>query len=581
MSLSNLLTSKAVDEGLDDIFKSSAGPSSAASTVPAKSTSAAKKRSLDGTTEDKTVKTSQKKPRVSTSSVTKNDENKTQHKKQSKEGKRAEVKEETNINEVNAGSSDDDDDDDARFSIPQHESLKRSEKRKKEGTKKVKYVPEGETKEWRDARTIFIGNLPVAVVKSKPLTKQLKRHILSYIPSAEIESIRYRSIAFSNPTATLEEETDEKVSRKQKRQQKRTADWRAQKEDANHVSKQEKEEEENKKGEKSYMTPAEKRRLAAIKGELHEHSAATTNAYTVFAYPVPTESDEYKPPVPRKEVMDPFAAAREAVNKINGTFFAEHMLRVDFVKKPADVQTSSESTAAVGALTDPKQSVFVGNLDFATSEDDLRAFFEEVMCEERGQPSSDMNVEDGKADTLQKAKWVTRVRVVRDRETQLGKGFAYVQFSDRECVDEVLALESDKLKFAKRTLRLQRCKSGSAKAAKPQSSPSTPKVTSGTTINPRSRPSAIDLPKGDPTLGQRIASLPKESRKQAKAADPTRVARRLAKKKARMAMEKASGKDKRVRERKDKKAKGTLNTGRKGKKRERSQRNLERKNIKK
>ena len=48
--------------------------------------------------------------------------------------------------------------------IPQHESVKKS---KKKGIKKTKYTPEGETKEQGDARTIFIGNLPVAVVKSK------------------------------------------------------------------------------------------------------------------------------------------------------------------------------------------------------------------------------------------------------------------------------------------------------------------------------------------------------------------------------------------------------------------------------
>lgn len=34
-------------------------------------------------------------------------------------------------------------------------------------SKKVKYVPEDETREMRDARTIFIGNLPVGAVKSK------------------------------------------------------------------------------------------------------------------------------------------------------------------------------------------------------------------------------------------------------------------------------------------------------------------------------------------------------------------------------------------------------------------------------
>lgn len=50
--------------------------------------------------------------------------------------------------------------------LPEHESHKKSNRRKG-GTKKAKFVPDGETREQRDARSIFIGNLPVAVVKSK------------------------------------------------------------------------------------------------------------------------------------------------------------------------------------------------------------------------------------------------------------------------------------------------------------------------------------------------------------------------------------------------------------------------------
>lgn len=44
------------------------------------------------------------------------------------------------------------------------------------------------------------------------------------------------------------------------------------------------------------------------------------------------------------------------------------------------------------------------------------------------------------------------------------------------------------------------------------------------------------VPKGDPALGEKLAHLPKDARKQAKSADADRVARRLAKKKARVAL---------------------------------------------
>lgn len=108
------------------------------------------------------------------------------------------------------------------------------------------------------------------------------------------------------------------------------------------------------------------------------------------------------------------------------------------------------------------------------------------------------------------------------------------------------------------------------------------------------RTAAVEVPKGDPTLGKRLEGMDKQSRKEAKASDPTRLARRLGKKKARAALAKEEkgikglkGKQ-RVRERKDasgrkggKDGKG-LNTGKKeGGRRVRSGRNLERMNLKK
>jgi nucleolar protein 12 len=48
-----------------------------------------------------------------------------------------------------------------------HESLKPGYKKGKEKASKVKYVPPGETSAYRDRRTVFIGNLPIEVAKSK------------------------------------------------------------------------------------------------------------------------------------------------------------------------------------------------------------------------------------------------------------------------------------------------------------------------------------------------------------------------------------------------------------------------------
>lgn len=54
---------------------------------------------------------------------------------------------------------------------------------------------------------------------------------------------------------------------------------------------------------------------------------------------------------------------------------------------------------------------------------------------------------------------------------------------------------------------------------------------SGRSVRPKD---AVVLPKGDPSLGEKLAGLSKEERKKRKSADPDRLARRLAKKKLRM-----------------------------------------------
>lgn len=198
--------------------------------------------------------------------------------------------------------------------------------------------------------------------------------------------------------------------KKKHRQQSRAAKWREERTTGKDAEKSE---------EKVYLTAKEKRKLAFIKGEVHEQSASI-HAYVVFAYPLPEELRTKN--VPYKQVMDPFEATREAVEKCDGTTFQDHTLRVDYVIHPSS-STAVDVTGA-RAQTDPRLSVFVGNLDFASSEEDLRAFFEALLCAERGTPVSDDDTSNRHGSL-----WVTRVRIVRDRDTQLGKGFAYVQFA--------------------------------------------------------------------------------------------------------------------------------------------------------
>ena len=90
----------------------------------------------------------------------------------------------------------------------------------------------------------------------------------------------------------------------------------------------------------------------------------------------------------------------------------DRVIRVDLV----GVRAKDGERFVNGSDGDARQSVFIGNLDFMSKEEDLRAFFEAILVTERGNPHGKKN-------------WVTRVRIVRDRETQMGKGFAYVQFA--------------------------------------------------------------------------------------------------------------------------------------------------------
>lgn len=158
---------------------------------------------------------------------------------------------------------------------------------------------------------------------------------------------------------------------------------------------------------------------------------------------------------------------------------------------------------------------------------------------------------------------------------------------DRECVDEILALEPGKLKFAKRKLRVERCKTlpGSLNGLDRSDA-----ATTATSTTPPSRgthmqlikPTPMAVPKGNPNLGAQLAHLSKAERKAAKAVDPERVARRLAKKKARNALGVPEQVKDRVRVRKNSsEQKGTGAPTPRKKSRVRSERSVEKRNTKK
>lgn len=137
------------------------------------------------------------------------------------------------------------------------------------------------------------------------------------------------------------------------------------------------------------------RKSAFISRKLHS-SRDVLNAYIVFN---------------TKEAAD-------KASELNGVVFMDKHLRVD--------------GASNDKQHDRKRSVFLGGLPFDTEEEELWTFFKD--CGE-----------------------IQSVRAVRDNKTNVGKGFGYVQFSERESVDAALAL-TDK-KFREKTkIRIQRCK---------------------------------------------------------------------------------------------------------------------------
>ncbi|PBK65120.1 hypothetical protein ARMSODRAFT_444130 [Armillaria solidipes] len=81
-------------------------------------------------------------------------------------------------------------------------------------------------------------------------------------------------------------------------------------------------------------------------------------------------------------------AARLAADVCNGSTFMDRVLRVDLVGR---ISSQDRGDSVDG---DPKSSVFVGNLDFGSKEEDLRVFFEALGAGERV-PPADNDEQDG------------------------------------------------------------------------------------------------------------------------------------------------------------------------------------------
>ncbi|KKK16228.1 hypothetical protein ARAM_001802 [Aspergillus rambellii] len=171
------------------------------------------------------------------------------------------------------------------------------------------------------------------------------------------------------------------------------------------------------------------KRALFAKQEVLDDTTPSTNAYVVYST---------------------IQAARKAPTALNGTVVLDRHLRADSIAHPSKV--------------DHKRCVFVGNLDFVDNE----ASTEEGQQKKKKRAPADVeeglwrtfnaNTTASKDDKSGRGN-VESVRVVRDRSTRVGKGFAYVQFYNPNCVEEALLLNEKKFPpMLPRKLRVVRAK---------------------------------------------------------------------------------------------------------------------------
>ena len=143
----------------------------------------------------------------------------------------------------------------------------------------------------------------------------------------------------------------------------------------------------------AFTTSAVPKKAAFAKKDLMDSTTKSTNAYAVYTTQL---------------------AAREAIKRLNGTMVLDRHLRVDSVAHPAK--------------QDHRRCVFVGNLGFVDDASAINAAEDKVNDKRPRKVKEAADVEEGLWRQFGKAGTVESVRVVRDKTTRVGKGFAYVQF---------------------------------------------------------------------------------------------------------------------------------------------------------
>ena len=143
----------------------------------------------------------------------------------------------------------------------------------------------------------------------------------------------------------------------------------------------------------AFTDSAVPKKAAFAKRDLMDSTTKSTNAYAVYTTQL---------------------AAREATKRLNGTIVLDRHLRVDSVAHPAK--------------QDHRRCVFVGNLGFVNDPNSMNATEDDANNKRPRKAKEASDIEEGLWRQFSKVGTVESVRVVRDKTTRVGKGFAYVQF---------------------------------------------------------------------------------------------------------------------------------------------------------
>ena len=174
----------------------------------------------------------------------------------------------------------------------------------------------------------------------------------------------------------------------------------------------------------AYTSGSGPKKATYAKKELLDATTTSTNAYAVFT----TE-----------------AAAEHVAKTLNGSVVLGRHLRVDYLAKPTPV--------------DHKRCVFIGNLSFVNEETAPTNGENEDGTKRRPTAREPADTEEGLWRTFSKCGEVESVRVVRDEETRVSKGFAYVQFKNENAVESALLLNEKKFPpMLPRKLRVMRAR---------------------------------------------------------------------------------------------------------------------------